>query len=154
MAAPRLTLVARKPVEELEHLLDDQTSLQQSLFTSRGVIMPKIVYRQRTDVDDDDVELCLDDRVIGSYAGWMLAYDDRLGLFLSDLETNASALVVPSLVEHYLQGLAESFPDLVRAVREVFTLTALTEQLAKRVDVGGSIRDLRGVLEELLQAAA
>src|SRR5262245_41159479 len=99
MAAPHLTLVARKSAEEFERLLADQTTLQQSLFASRGVIMPTIVYRQSTDVDDDDVELRLDDRVIGSYVHWMIDDDDLHGLVFSDLEMNAGALVVPSLIE-------------------------------------------------------
>jgi type III secretory pathway component EscV len=154
MAAPRLALVARKPAEEVEHVLEDQTVLQQSLFASRGVLMPRIVYRQSADVGEDEVELRLDDRMISSCPTWLLGYDNPLGAFLSDLEMHASALVVPSLVERYLQSLTESFPELVRSARQVFTLDALTDELAKRVDVGASIRDLRSVLEELLQTVA
>lgn len=154
MAAPRLTLVARKPVEDVADLLEDQTALRQSVFASRGVIIPRIVYRQSTDFDDEQVELRLDDRMIGSYSAWMFGYDDLPGLFFRDLELHAGAMVVPSLVEHYLQTIAESFPDLVASARGAFTLTALTEHLAKRVAVGASIRDFRGVLEELLEAVA
>ena len=154
MAAPRLTLVARKPAEELEHLLDDQVTLQQRLFASRGVILPKITYRQSADVGAEEVELRLDDRVIGHYSSWMLDDADIPGLFLGDLEMTASAFVVPTLVEHYLQTLTESYPDLVRSAREAFTANALTEQFARRVEVGASIRDVRGVLEELLQGVA
>ena len=154
MAAPRLTLVARKPAEELEHLLDDQVTLQQNLFASRGVILPRITYRQSADVGADEAELRLNDRVIGHYSSWMLDDADISGLFLGDLEMSASAFVVPALIEHYLQTLTESLPDLVRSAREAFTTNALTEQFARRVEVGASIRDVRGVLEELLQGVA
>src|SRR5437868_589306 len=103
MSTARVTLVGRRPADEaLEHILDDYKILQHSVFESRGVIVPKIEYRESADVGQDELELRVDDRVVGSYSTWLLDYEESCQRLLPDLEMNAAAFVGPPLVERYL----------------------------------------------------
>ncbi len=75
-------------------------------------------------------------------------------LTLATAYAHASEFLTPDLVEYYLTRLHATYPVLVDVVRQQFDTAALTGALQRTVKTRQSIRDLRGVLEELVAQTA
>jgi type III secretory pathway component EscV len=69
----------------------------------------------------------------------------------NSLRSHTAELLSPDLVDYYLYWLSEKSSVLVESVRQRFTLEALTAALQSFLLTKGSIKNLSGVLEELLE---
>ena len=118
--------------------------VQADVFFSRGVIVPLIRYECDETLEPGRAELQIDGRAL------VLDALDQASL-KQTLEAHAAEFVIPPLVDHYMEELSDIFPDLVRATRAEVTTDDLTSLLRHEVKSGATIRDLRSVLERILQ---
>ena len=113
---------------------------QDDLFQSLGVICPLIRFEKDESIGDGSTEFVLNGETV-----------ERLGLFdTPNLTQHAPDLVTEGLVDRYLGQLTETYPDLVRVVKERFPIEGLTALLREKVAARVSIRNLPSVLEDLL----
>lgn len=150
IAAPKLVLrTAPYEGEEIAAAVDAFTrELPPVLFARRGVVIPVPVWEPDADVPFGAGILEAGDRVLGAFslAGPQAA--------VTLLDEHAADLLAPEMVGYFLVKLRASWPALVRAAEQRFTVEDLTEALRARLRRGDSIRDLVGTLEDVLAEAA
>ena len=117
------------------------------VFWDRGVILPIVAYERDDKLEAGRVELLIWGRPIP-----LDSFEERS--LKQTLNAHCAEFVVPLLIEHYLEQLARSHPDLVFTTEATFGIDELTYLLRARVEAGESIRDFPGALEEMLQTHA
>jgi type III secretory pathway component EscV len=140
----RLTQVYGKDRAAIEEALSKVNEL---LFMRLGVIAPRIAVRTVRGIRRSAV-LDLDGRVLGKIDPGNSAQS-----VVALLAKYAELLIVPGLVEFYLGKLKARAPALVSAVRARFSIPVLVDALRAIVRGDRSIRDLAGVLNEILSEA-
>ena len=70
----------------------------------------------------------------------------------AEIRKRADEFLVPALAEYYLTKLRSPYPALVDSARQQFDLATLTEALRAKLRARESIKDLRTILEDMLEA--
>jgi type III secretory pathway component EscV len=138
----RVTHAAATERAKLEEALGQVNAI---LFNRVGIIAPRIEVQAADGSEQPPAVLDLDGRVLGA-----VDLSDAANSAATLLLKDAAQLVVPGLVEYYLCKLQTRMPALISAVRAQFPLPDLVEALRTQVGRGKSIRDLSGVLNEML----
>lgn len=146
ITAPKFVLrTAPYEGEEIAKAVDAfARELPPVLFARRGVVIPVPVWERDAGVPFGAGIWEAGGRVLGEFP---LA-DSEAAVKL--LDEHAADLLAPEMAAYFLVRLRASWPALVRAVEQRFTVEALTEALRARLRRGDSIRDLVLTLEEIL----
>jgi hypothetical protein len=114
------------------------------LFARRGVVIPTPVWLQDPSISLGTGRLEAGGQLLGAF----LLTQGQDALLL--LEEHAAELLAPEMVAYFLVKLRASWPALIRAVEQRFTLDVLTEGLRDRLRRGESLRDLVSTFETML----
>ena len=118
-----------------------------SLFQDHGILAPVPELISDDTLAPGSVVVELNGRSLGTIQ--LVAGVNPVGV-IGLLEQNAGELVVPAFVEFFLVKLQSRFPVLVETVRKRLSIGKLCDALRSRVERGESIKNLPGVLEDIL----
>jgi flagellar biosynthesis component FlhA len=132
--------------EALEHAFKE---VQETLFNETGVICPKINIQEASDIPADIGQLQINGEWVTLSTD--LTPENIVSSVTETLRHNVGKLLSAELVEHYLTNLKQTYPDLIDITLERFSIEDLTLILKARLDEQSSIKNLPGILEELME---
>jgi flagellar biosynthesis component FlhA len=136
--------------------------MQETLFNESGVICPKVEIQDDEDLPDNTFQLQINEHRLDLVHEitrdklWLYTTVEspELAHLLSNigivLRQNIGELLSAELVQYYLATLRISSPAVVDTALGRFDAETLTLILRKQVESGSSIRNMAGILEELL----
>jgi hypothetical protein len=129
--------------------------LAEELWTRLGLVLPAVALRPDAGLPPGTAEAVVNDVRLPAvdsqwYFGLESVVTDVVRAAASD---HAGSLVTAQVVDFLLDRLAESFPNVVRAARQRWSVERLTSALRVLLDEGVPTTDLRAVLEACLEGA-
>jgi hypothetical protein len=126
---------------------------QENLFWELGVILPQVKLEQGSSLCDDEFQLQVNDLRLEPNGFGQDGAEEPADFVARTVEgalrKNAGAFLTTELVTYNLDLLRSQSPALVDAARR-FDVVTLTRILRSLVDEELSVRDLEGILENLL----